>query len=217
MLVTVDAVASEGGEVGEAHGHAVDTALEGGRARRRRRDRAGDNAQTGGGKGRSQSRQPQIDARDARQTRHAGLAQGPPWTRCQSGHHPRGRDAIGVEHAAKKAGSGDRAAENMPMPPPRSSRPRQLAAESSPHRQPDPTEPNAAPRAGSKLALVTAMLAKPEGATIAALVSATGWQPHTARAVLTGLRKRDFAIERARANGGTTSIYRIAATAAPAA
>ena len=126
-----------------------------------------------------------------------------------------GRDAIGIEHAAKKAGSGD--AENMRMPPPRSSRPRQLAAESSPHRQPDPTPPNATPRAGSKLALVIEMLAKPEGATISALISATGWQPHTARAALTGLRKRGFAIERARVDGGTLSIYRIAATAAPAA
>ena len=128
-----------------------------------------------------------------------------------------GRDAIGAEKAAKKAGSADRSAENTRVPPPRSSRPRQLAAESSPHRQPDPTPPNATPRAGSKLALVIEMLAKPEGATISALTSATGWQPHTARAALTGLRKRGFAIERARVDGGTLSIYRIAATAAPAA
>ena len=33
MAVTAEAVSSEGGEVAEAHGYAVDTALEGGRAR----------------------------------------------------------------------------------------------------------------------------------------------------------------------------------------
>lgn len=128
-----------------------------------------------------------------------------------------GRDAIGVEKTAKKAGSRDRAAEDMHAPPPRSSRPRQLAAEARSARQPDPTPPNAAPRAGSKLALVIEMLAKPEGASIAALISATGWQSHTARAVLTGLRKRGFAIERARINGATSSTYRIATPPTPAA
>ena len=40
------------------------------------------------------------------------------------------------------------------------------------------------------------MLAKDKGATLDALIEATGWLPHTTRAAITGLRKRGFAIER---------------------
>lgn len=46
------------------------------------------------------------------------------------------------------------------------------------------------PRSGSKLARVIALLERPEGASFAELMAATGWVPHTTRAALTGLRKR---------------------------
>ena len=72
------------------------------------------------------------------------------------------------------------------------------------------------PRAGSKQALVTEMLSANGGATLDALIKATGWLPHTTRAALTGLRKRGFSIERTRENG-SDSIYRIVATPAAAA
>jgi hypothetical protein len=52
------------------------------------------------------------------------------------------------------------------------------------------------PRSGSKQALLVTMLAKDKGASLAAIVEATGWLPHTTRAASTGLRKRGFAIER---------------------
>ncbi len=42
----------------------------------------------------------------------------------------------------------------------------------------------------SKSSLVLQMLQRPEGATIAQVVAATGWLPHTARAALTGLKKK---------------------------
>ena len=67
----------------------------------------------------------------------------------------------------------------------------------------------ASPRAGSKQALVIDMLSAKTGATLDALVDATGWLPHTTRAALTGLRKRGYTVERSRAEG-KTSIYRIA-------
>jgi DNA-binding IclR family transcriptional regulator len=35
-----------------------------------------------------------------------------------------------------------------------------------------------------------------QGATLPELIEATGWQPHTTRAMLTGLRKKGHAIER---------------------
>lgn len=69
---------------------------------------------------------------------------------------------------------------------------------------------SAQPRPGSKQALVIGMLAQDGGATLEAIVTATGWLPHTARAVLTGLRKRGFAIERQRPQGADVSVYRIA-------
>ena len=75
---------------------------------------------------------------------------------------------------------------------------------------------NAAPRAGTKQALVMEMLSAGKGATLDALVEATGWLPHTTRAALTGLRKRGFSIERTRENG-SASVYRIVAAPAVAA
>ncbi|MGA2639208.1 MAG: DUF3489 domain-containing protein [Methylocella sp.] len=47
-----------------------------------------------------------------------------------------------------------------------------------------------------------------KGATLASLVEATGWLPHTARAAITGLRKRGFAIERT-PHEKLGSLYRI--------
>src|SRR5271156_891042 len=44
---------------------------------------------------------------------------------------------------------------------------------------------NSTPRSGTKQALVVTMLAG--GATLDALIEATGWLPHTTRAALTGL------------------------------
>jgi hypothetical protein len=64
------------------------------------------------------------------------------------------------------------------------------------------------PRSGSKQALLVAMLTKDNGATLASIVEATGWLPHTTRAAITGLRKRGFAIERTR-HEKLGSLYRI--------
>jgi hypothetical protein len=74
------------------------------------------------------------------------------------------------------------------------------------------------PRHGSKLAEVMALLGRKQGVAIEELTLATGWLPHTARAALTGLRKRGYAIERSRSEQGG-SVYRIivAATSALAA
>lgn len=68
--------------------------------------------------------------------------------------------------------------------------------------------PSASPRAGSKQALVIEMLSRQQGSTLDRLIEATGWQPHTTRAALTGLRKRGFTIERTRREGDS-SVYRI--------
>ena len=46
-------------------------------------------------------------------------------------------------------------------------------------------------RATSKIAAVIALLERTQGATLAEMVEATGWLPHTTRAALTGLKKKD--------------------------
>jgi hypothetical protein len=66
----------------------------------------------------------------------------------------------------------------------------------------------AAPRDGSKLALVIEHLQRADGATLVDLTQATGWLPHTTRAALTGLRKRGYAVIRERIGAGG-SVYRI--------
>jgi DNA-binding IclR family transcriptional regulator len=56
----------------------------------------------------------------------------------------------------------------------------------------------------SKISAVADLLRREGGATLAELVAATGWQPHTTRAALTGLRKKGHKIERGTRDGETT-------------
>ena len=59
----------------------------------------------------------------------------------------------------------------------------------------------------TKRALLISMLQREEGATLAQLVEATSWLPHTTRAALTGLRKKGHVITASKVNGA--SLYRI--------
>ena len=68
------------------------------------------------------------------------------------------------------------------------------------------------PKVPTKQSLVIDMLRIEGGASLAAIIEATDWQAHTVRAALTGLRKKDHAIERFAVDGETR--YRIAPTAA---
>ena len=68
----------------------------------------------------------------------------------------------------------------------------------------------AAPRSGTKIDHVVKMLSRPEGATLEAIINATGWLPHTTYAALTGLRKRGYALERSRNDNVGRSVYRLA-------
>ena len=62
----------------------------------------------------------------------------------------------------------------------------------------------------SKIASVTEMLHRQQGATIAELVEATGWQAHTVRAALAGLRKKGHAITRGSRDGMAISLIETA-------
>jgi predicted ArsR family transcriptional regulator len=64
----------------------------------------------------------------------------------------------------------------------------------------------------SKKASILALLQRPQGAAIGDLTEATGWQTHSVRAALTGLRKEGKELARVKDEGGITH-YRLAAGA----
>lgn len=94
-------------------------------------------------------------------------------------------------------------------------RPRRMAREAidgtvePPSEAKVPNEPK--PRGGSKIAGVIALLQREGGATLAELIEATGWLPHTTRAALTGLRQKGHTIAKTSREGAT--VYRIEQTA----
>lgn len=62
-------------------------------------------------------------------------------------------------------------------------------------------EGTASPMPTSKIDQVIALLRRPNGATLDELVAVTGWQPHTTRAALTGLKKKDHALKSDKMDG----------------
>jgi hypothetical protein len=89
---------------------------------------------------------------------------------------------------------------------------------------PADTQPDAAatrtPRAGTKQALMIALLKRPEGATVEQIAAATGWQHHTIRGAISGALKKKLglAVEATRNREvgpnktgakGTSTVYRI--------
>jgi Protein of unknown function (DUF3489) len=64
-------------------------------------------------------------------------------------------------------------------------------------------------RRGTKIAGVIELLQDSDGVTLAELVANTGWLPHTARAALTALRKRGYAVVIDRADKARGSVHRI--------
>ena len=81
------------------------------------------------------------------------------------------------------------------------------------------TSPARAPRQGTKQEAVLILLRRPEGATIAHVMEATGWAQHTVRGFFAGLKKKGHTVEvldRVRQVGpgsagakGSYSIYRL--------
>jgi DNA-binding IclR family transcriptional regulator len=63
----------------------------------------------------------------------------------------------------------------------------------------------------TKISTVIDLLKQSGGATLDEIVKATGWQPHSARAALTGLRKKGHTIEKSKR--GDQTCYHITASA----
>lgn len=103
-------------------------------------------------------------------------------------------------------------------------RPRRMAREADAPAMPgaDPTNGNAEAAAAldqvsasdrarvTKAVQVLTMLQRTEGASLEDLVALTGWLPHTARAALTGLRKKGHRVTSEKTEGGAR-VYRIVA------
>ncbi|MBB6124632.1 DUF3489 domain-containing protein [Sphingobium subterraneum] len=63
----------------------------------------------------------------------------------------------------------------------------------------------------TKSAAVTKLLSRAKGATLAEIGGATGWQPHSCRAFLTGLRKKGKELTKEQRSDGS-GAYRISPT-----
>jgi hypothetical protein len=117
-------------------------------------------------------------------------------------------DAIGQAYALKLTAAGAKAIAVDEGSAPNEAR----KEESPPTRRGEPAGAAScpsAPRDGTKLALAVGMIRRDHRATLAELVAATGWLPHTTRAALTGLRKRGYAVTIDRTDTERGSTYRI--------
>jgi len=85
-------------------------------------------------------------------------------------------------------------------------------AQSAEAMQPDTNGTFRPARKGTKQAKLVALLQRKSGATIKQISERLGWQVHTARAALSGLRKRGYTIERI-TKDGKASAYLIRAMA----
>jgi Protein of unknown function (DUF3489) len=69
-----------------------------------------------------------------------------------------------------------------------------------------------APREGTKLATLIAMLSAPEGATIAEITTATSWQGHSIRGAMAGILKKKLGLTVTSAKiDGRGRVYALAA------
>lgn len=138
----------------------------------------------------------------------ANLRRGEPmWRETGDGHGTTlvateaGLEAIGIEPLVASAVASVRKARPKPEP-----EPVQTPDDS------DTVKPVAI-RAGTKQAQIIAMLQRPEGATVAEIVAATGWLAHTVRGSISGALKKNLGLPiTAEKVEGRGTVYRIVVT-----
>lgn len=92
--------------------------------------------------------------------------------------------------------------EAKPAAAKRSDRPKGSRKRANPHQTAKTT-------AKSKRDQLIGLLSKPNGARVSVLVERLGWQPHTVRAALSGLRKQGFEIATSKSSKTGETLYAI--------
>ena len=80
--------------------------------------------------------------------------------------------------------------------------------------EPERVAGSPSPRTGSKQAQIIDLFRRAEGATVAEVIAATGWQPHTVRGIVSGTLKKKLGLAVISAKEERGRVYRIPAQAA---
>jgi hypothetical protein len=70
--------------------------------------------------------------------------------------------------------------------------------------------PKSAARLGTKQDAVIALLGRPQGVTIAAVMAATGWQAHSVRGFFAAVARKKLGLDLVSEKTGAVRVYRIA-------
>jgi hypothetical protein len=112
----------------------------------------------------------------------------------------------GAHVAPEKANSKKGASRKKGAPSP--SRKATKTAKANPKKTAKPARKAAAPRAESKTAKILTLIQRPKGSTLAELMKATDWQPHSVRGFLsTAGKKHGIKIESSKSESGDR-VYR---------
>lgn len=112
--------------------------------------------------------------------------------------------------AADKTPTAPRRAKAAPQPPRQKRAARRQAVVATSGETPAAIAPPSPKEPSGKLGIVVGLMQRPDGATVAQMGEATGWQPHSVRGALAGALKRKHKLTIVGEPGESGRVYRIA-------